>query len=517
MGTGLMQRILFMEDFKLIGHVKNFFKCLLFATILIISLLFINRTLEPKYTLINNIWPTTSTYEHFYDMNDNSIDVLFLGSSVVVNAFCPQEIYNEYGIRSYNLGSEQQSIFLSYYWLKEALRFQSPRVVVLDTRFMWPLNVETPLNTKEALIRKSLDPMKWSEVKKEAVHNLCEIDETQSELSYYLTNFRFHSRWTELQEYDFKHYMVSNSELKGFGPITSNGPASFTTYEQKDSSARRKFPLIMQEYLDKTVSLCNENGIKLVLVSLPGNHMNDAVNNTFSEYAHENNIDYINFCSTENYEAIGAILPEESVYYHANIWGAIKLSQYIGMLLRDDYNVSAVEDPQYEQTKQYYERTIKNANLQRISEQMEYLKLIDDSNYIVFITSRADISSIVSDELKEELYNLGLQFSVSERMQDSYCAVIEQGEVVYEEVTSDALNYTGSVRNGNTLYTLQSRGSNTGSSSSIVINNVDYCAAFSVYAKNYAAASKGLNIVVYDMMTSKVIDRVTFYGQQIVR
>ena len=184
-------------------HFKNIMRSIVFLSILVSSLLMINQVLVPKFVTKNSTWPTTSSFAQFYKMEKDSIDVLFLGSSVVVNAIIPQEIYNEYGIRCYNLGSEQQSIYLSYYWLKEALRYQKPKAVVLDLKFMFDLHPEDVINTTEGITRKSLDPMKWSSVKREAVHNLCEMDESQSELSYYLTNLRFHSRWSELQEYDY--------------------------------------------------------------------------------------------------------------------------------------------------------------------------------------------------------------------------------------------------------------------------------------------------------------------------
>ena len=104
-------------------HFGGIVKSIAFLLILSNVLLATNRVLMPKSIIANNRWPTTSTYHQFYNMKHDSVDVLFLGSSVTVNAFSPQEIYNHFGIRSYNLGSEQQSIFLSYFWLKEALRF----------------------------------------------------------------------------------------------------------------------------------------------------------------------------------------------------------------------------------------------------------------------------------------------------------------------------------------------------------------------------------------------------------
>ena len=99
--------------------IKGIIRSVIFLSILASVLCWINQILEPKYLYKNSTWPTTSSYHQFYQMEENTIDVLFFGSSVCVNAFSPQEIYNSCGIRSYNLGSEQQSIFLSYFWLNE--------------------------------------------------------------------------------------------------------------------------------------------------------------------------------------------------------------------------------------------------------------------------------------------------------------------------------------------------------------------------------------------------------------
>ena len=105
MGMGFRRQILFTEDFKMHRSVLQVFKSVIFLTILIGSLGLINQILMPKYIMKNSTWPTTSSYHQFYEMEKDSVDVLFFGSSVAVNAFSPQEIYNQYGIRSYNLGS----------------------------------------------------------------------------------------------------------------------------------------------------------------------------------------------------------------------------------------------------------------------------------------------------------------------------------------------------------------------------------------------------------------------------
>lgn len=485
------------------ARLKGLAKNVLFLGILVCMLWEINQVLMPKYIYRNSTWPTTSSYNQFYQMEENTIDVLFLGSSVCVNAFSPQEIYNSCGIRSYNLGSEQQSIFLSYFWLKEALRFQSPRVVVLDTKFLFDIRPENAINTTEGLTRKCLDPMKWSVVKVEAVNELCEADKTQSRLSYYLTNIRFHSRWSSLGETDFDQLQTQNAELKGYSAIADYGPHSYAAFTPKDPNKFEGFepaadPL-MVEYLNRTVAFCQENGIRLVLISLPGNEMNDGIHNYLSRYGSNHGVDYYNFCEEKNYGAIGAVLPEESVIGHENLWGSIKMSRYMGKMLSEVYDVAAVEDEQWERTKDFYEQLKKNCELCHISDFVQYLKAVQNPQYSVFISVREDAVTKLTEESRQALRELGLKTDWSDKQRCSYYAVVLPGQPILEKAHKEALSINGSFRDHRSVYKIVSQGYYAGKTATIEIDGIHY-------SKN----GRGFNIVVYDNVTMKVIDKVCF-------
>ena len=504
MGMDSVHRILYMEDFNMRSHFLNVIRSIAFLSILEVSLYFINRVLMPKYILANNTWPTTSTYYQFYDMEEDSVDVLFFGSSICVNAFCPQEIYNEYGITSYNLGSEQQSIILSYYWLKEALRFQSPKVVVLDTRFLFDSHEETPINMTEGMIRKCMDPMRWSAVKREAVSAICELDEKQSELSYYFTNIRFHTRWESLTEYDFIEEEYTLSELKGYGPIEEYGADTYDPYTPSgDTETKQEPQAVMLTYLDKTVELCREEGIALVLLSLPGSPMSDGINNMLNEYAKSNAVDYYNLCERELYNSIGATLPRENMILHGNIWGAIKMSRFMGGLLCNTYGVEAVVDDQYEATRDFYERIKQNCELVHITDMNEYLWAIADKNYTIFISICEEGTAGLTDSIREILRYLGLGADFDDMFRSSYCAVISPGAGVYEEAALEQVAFTGTLRDHKSIYTLISGGHYGGSTSSIVIDGEEY-------AINYY----GMNFVIYDSVLGEVVDHVCFETNQ---
>ena len=480
-------------------HWKNAGRCAGFLAILLASLLLINSVLEGKYILRNSKWPTTSTYRQFYQMEPNSVDVLFLGSSLVVNAFAPQEIYNDYGIRSYNLASEQQSIFLSYCWLREALRFQSPSVVVLDTKFMWNVHPEDVINTSEALTRKCLDPMKWSPVKCELIHTLCTLDPSQSELSYYLTNLRYHSRWTSLAEYDLRPSMVSHAELKGFGPLAELAESGYEPFESRDTTVTAELLPLMREYMEKIAALCRESGIRLVLISLPGNDMSDEANNSYRLLAESCGADYYNLCAREWYEQIG-IVPPENIVWHSNVWGARKLSRFMGGLLQERYGLAAVTDAQYERTKPDYDHVLHSADLVCITDPAEYLRALSEPRYAVFFAAQSFAAGpvLTNGENLEALRALGLSCAFLDHPRNSYAAAVIDGRVVQEASSPDILRFVEPFRGGSSNYTLESRGIGLASGSTIQIDG-EAC----------SRAEPGLNIAVYDFFTEHVLDKVT--------
>ena len=470
-------------------QAKNIFRSILFCILLVISLLGINQLLMPKYTLRNSLWPTTATYRSFYKMKKDTVDVLFLGSSTAVNAFIPQEIYNEYGIRSYNLGSEQQSLFLSYYWLKEALRTQSPSVVVLDTRFIYNVHPDYPINTSEGLTRKCLDPMHWSSVKMEAVHEICRLDPEQSELSYYLTNLRFHSRWTDIDISDFDMSDL-DAPLKGYGPIIVLGKDTYKPYVPQNTGAWMEYPERMMEYLQKITDLCKAEGIDLMLVSLPGNEMDEAADNVHTAFARENGIRYYNLCSKAYFEEIDAEPPGEDIVGHANVQGAVKISRFIGRLLRNVYHVQAAEDEQYESTREFYDEVKKSADLLMIKDPVRYLKALDTEKYTVFLMK--DRNTVLNRRITTELTKNGIS-ELSGK--DAYCVKIENG-VITEETIQGPVKFDG----GKSSYTVSE-----GSEYTLVINGREY------------TSEGGLHVVVYDKNLGRVIDDAEIQQSRVVR
>ena len=481
--------------------IAGVIRSVIFIGLLLLSLWLINKYLEPKYTLQNSDWPTTSTVHQFYEMEKDSVDVLFLGSSVMVNSMSPQEIYNTCGIRSYNLGSEQQSIFLSYYWFKEALRFQSPKAVVVDLRFLFEVHPQETINTRETLTRKAIDPMQWSEVKREAVKDICSIDPAQSQISYYLTNVRYHGRWTDFNMADFNEEEYVHSELKGYSPLAEYGGKTYNTFDfHGEIQEKREMHPVMLEYMNRMVDACKERGIRLILISLPGSPMGEATHNACVAYAEEKGLDYYNMCTTELYNEIGATLPRENTVSHSNLWGSIKLSDYMGKLLSEKYGVPSVKDEQYESTKGYYEQIKADCELPHVTDINTYLDMLirEKDRYTIFVVSTKDAAAGLTEEVQAKLSALGLKTRL--KRYTSYAALVDPRQGVLE--ASDpkkAVNLSGTFRDQSVYYSMTGSGYYAGSTSSVVVAGTEY-----------SKSVTGLTFVIYENSRMRVLDAVSF-------
>lgn len=462
------------------------------------------RWITPKF-FTDIAWPTTTTYAGFYDLKKDSVDVLFLGSSHGVTAFLPQEIYNQYGITSYNLSCEQQGMVTSYYWLKEALRYQSPKVVVLECYFCFPYMVDEPLNSEESYTRKALDFMKWSPVKAEAVRTICEIDEKQDVWSYYFPNERYHTRWENLDRNDYTYKdMASHSELKGFAPLYFYLGEKGENFEPHDTGATddaAEMQLLMREYLGKINDLCREKDISLILTITPAVSANLEMCNAVKAYADENGCSFISFNSQDVYGQMDyQIVTDNCDDGHPNIWGAVKVSDYMGKVLSEQFEIAARTEPQWEATRTDYDFVMDYCTLNHMGEIDSYFSMLNHEQYTVILAAKDEFTGALKESTVEALRQLGLSADLIGQEGCNYLAVISGGEVLSEQMSFDRVEYRGALRNGYVpLYVLSTKDEWGNGLTSIRIGEEE-C------SKNQS----GLNVVIYNNQTGQIVDSVWF-------
>lgn len=105
---------------------KTILRITCFVLILCMVLGYVNKVFKVKYG--DGIYGVTK----FYELDDNTVDVLFLGSSHAYEDFNTGTLWDEFGIASYILAGSVQPMWNTYYYLKEALKTQTPELIILE-------------------------------------------------------------------------------------------------------------------------------------------------------------------------------------------------------------------------------------------------------------------------------------------------------------------------------------------------------------------------------------------------
>ena len=137
----------------------------------------------------------TDKYLSFYDIPDNTLDYITIGTSLSFYSTNPMQIYARSGFKGYNLGSPSQSIELSYYWLKEAFKTQKPQFVFFEVSSLLKNYYVSNEQATKALIymKPSINKVK-----------ACVESVSSNPEEILFPIIQFHSRWDELSEDDWK-------------------------------------------------------------------------------------------------------------------------------------------------------------------------------------------------------------------------------------------------------------------------------------------------------------------------
>lgn len=465
----------------------------------------LNRVLVLKetMTLTTPAFPDTFMYERFYQMEDDTVDVLFLGSSHTLSFLSPQELYDRYGITSYNLGSAWQTLLLSYFWLQEALRSQHPKAVVLDCYMIFN-------DMTEERTRTALDRMAWSPVRWEAVKAVCAQDPAQSPLSYYLFNIRYHERWKDIKKNDFVRYGISDQgQLKGY-TISSNlyrdtaEPQEYVPFSLNREMQEPAEPApAAMEYLDQIEELCRANDIRLILIMTPYIGAKQDRYWTMQTYADAHGLPYLDFNEETLYRQVGlnyAVDARDGG--HGNLWGAQKITDWIGNMLREDYRLPAHRDAQWEETAPYYAALKRECELPYQTDLDTYLTYLQDDQYSVFMVMRGEKEYRLPDTIVEKLRALGLSADWQEKQDGAWLCVLSGGRVV-EETSGSRVTASGSVVTEQSqifAYQLEGVGEGDGEeTASIQMNGAEE-----------TWNRWGLHIVVYDNVSGDRVDSICY-------
>ncbi len=211
--------------------------------------------LRPNHTDYGSTWR-----EYLCEPRD-SIDVLFLGSSYAYCDWNPSAMYGASGLTGYVMGGSEQTPALTYWYLREALKTQSPSVVVMEGTSLFFARYQNYTQT-------NVGYMPWGVNR---VGAILTASEPEKRLGLFFDLYFYHDRWKELTALDLKKVVTPPSAdlLKGHTAVET----VFTQLEK--GPIRREMEQGEEVYrqnladFGRIAQLCREEGIDLIVTINP--------------------------------------------------------------------------------------------------------------------------------------------------------------------------------------------------------------------------------------------------------
>lgn len=272
---------------------------------------------------------------YLYLQPREKIDVLFLGSSHVHCNVDTRILWDEYGIASYLCTGAEQPLWNSYHYLVDALKSQTPRLVVLDmycpSRYYGDYQM--------GWIGENLGGMRLSLNKYKAVMASADADQME-----YLFGFlKYHSRYDKLKPEDFENFIWNRADQrrwKGYTPLNTH--AGLTEPDLSYVTQVQEMTPKSQEYFDKIVALTKEKGISLALVSAPylPEEEDQMVYLSIAQQAEEQGLLFLNYNTTDVYREMEIDFSVDFAdHTHLNEEGSRKYTQHLGRWLKENYEI----------------------------------------------------------------------------------------------------------------------------------------------------------------------------------
>lgn len=213
---------------------------------------------------------------------DEEVDTLFLGSSHCYRAYDPG-LYEELtGKTAYNLGSSSQNYDTSYYLLREAARLYDLKTVYLDMHYKFLFMDSEDRDLVQANI--------ISDYMRPSLNKLSFLLTTTEAKNYTNRFFPFRRNWQQLGDpayvqenlakkrtESYRNYepvTVENDRYAGRGFVWSDARLDVDAITWWDNFGKVADDMKLDtaypvSYIERIVTFCQKNGIRLVFVTAP--------------------------------------------------------------------------------------------------------------------------------------------------------------------------------------------------------------------------------------------------------
>ncbi len=349
--------------------MKKFIKAFIFILIFFILL----------YLVIKTLWLEETPISKFYDEPENSLDVIYIGSSNVYTHFNSTLAYNLYGYTTGILSNDTQNFLVAKYLIKEAQKYQKPSLYVIDIAKL----ADNFDDFTEADFRKTFDSMKFSKNRIEAINEILSYkkDATKRDyINYYFSFFKYHNRMKDFPTSNitgvknlYKGYLLENRNI-----VTTKQKVFYWTDQISNLQEQNK------QVLENLIKYIKEENLNVLFV-VPKRYFEKDINerlNDAIQIIKENNLKVMNLNNIEDYN----VIDYKTDFYnkwHLNVYGSTKNTMLFGKYLKENYNLPNHKgdiaykswDEEYERFKEDYKKYTENDFEEKID---TYKELMED-------------------------------------------------------------------------------------------------------------------------------------------
>ena len=466
-------------------------------------------------------YDVTAKVKGFYAEPKDTLDFVFVDASQLYADIAPHVLFEECGLTAYDFCAHEQPLWISYYYIREALKHQKPKAIILDVFTAYGDTYE-----ENGVNHINLDDLPWNLNKLGAIRNAVPKG---SRGEFYFELVQYHDTWDTLDQHKIQNTFYDKKNVyKGYSPFvvrhTYGDEAPKEVTEQKEIAP---LPDRAREWLDRIVELTRQEGVDLILIKTPnGNAERQKLYNAVSLYAKEQDVPFVNMNLLFDGEA------------HLNILQAEKVTRYMGEYLSECYEITDKrQDPAFvswHEDGRYFYHKKRKCELISTDDAKLYFSLLGESETVKLVAVRSDADS-TNAKKSNDAYADGEKCKEKQsRNSDREKQQKLLAELGLKTDENDFLNYVeAELQNGSACYLalIDEQGNVLAQLSDTVACStmIDYAGhtwelsydpegegrktVLGIDGDNYSLDHEGINLFSYDTLLEEVVEFAAFEAE----
>ncbi|MGN1117961.1 MAG: hypothetical protein ACI4RU_05060 [Acutalibacteraceae bacterium] len=295
---------------------------------------------------------STTLVRGFYALEEDSLDVVFIGGSTFLRSISPPMIYDEYEITSYNFCTVNFMFDSAITMMEEVRKTQNPDLFVIDLRRYYKEIIRAkstqplPQRKKEAYVSYLVNNMPLSLNRARLIHEYYGEKLGLNELEWQFDYLRTHNNWKELSFSDIKDFVKNIMNYKELNTVKYGGVMTSDNLKHLKTVDLSQYDMTVEpsaeelELLDNVIAYAKKNNLNVLFMTPPYAAPEEfyAYEKFLSEYIESQGFHFLN--GTEYVSEMG--IDYYTDFYdknHLNALGSVKFTPFLADYITENYEI----------------------------------------------------------------------------------------------------------------------------------------------------------------------------------